>query len=61
MSAKIGSWGDTETRYIKIVSVEGYAGHATAAEISFITGSKKVEESAAEEAVQEENISAAKN
>ncbi len=45
MTAKIGSWGDVETRYIKIVSTEGYAGHATAAEISFLQGSKRIDES----------------
>ncbi len=54
MSAKIGSWGDVETRYIKILSTEGYAGHATAAEISFLTGSKRIEEDAAQNQKSEE-------
>ena len=54
LTAKIGSWGDTETRYIKIVSTEGYAGHATAVEISFLTGSKRVEETTEENQKSEE-------
>ena len=37
-SLKTASWGNTEMRAIKIVSVKGYAGHFTAPEITFLEG-----------------------